>query len=270
MSAGASRVTFVADASAAGGDVGVVGRERRLSRSAGWPLRLVSAGAGLAGVAWVGWLTLIRPELELRSVVNENGWLELAQPWLWAASGLVTALTCLAARARRDTLIAAWMTLLCLLGGLRELDLHTVLNPANIHLLGLSPEHAVRFRLDWWLSAEAPVGARVLWALAALVIAGAVIVPFACARIPWFWMLWKREVAVWLLFLGAGLVASGYVMDDFIGRAPAFAWVGSAAEEGAEFAGQLALLAGAAMLMLRGPTARARGWRGPGHADRIP
>lgn len=239
----------------------------RLSRTPGSPARAIAALIACAAVAGLAVVTYLRPGIELGGLVEEHGWLERSQPWIWVATGLVTSATCLrGGRPRRDLLIAGWMTLLCVIGGLRELDLHAAFNPENSALLGIAPEHAVHYRIDWWLGEDTAVLPRVLWAGAGALIASAVLLPFAFARIPWFWLLWKRDRAVLCLFVGAGLLVSGYVLDDFIER-----WInleggpGMIMEEGSEYLGQFGILFGAALLWRLGPSARAErlGW--PGH-----
>ena len=220
----------------------------------------------LIGVAALVIITLRRPGMTLDGLVEENTLVELAQPWIWVLTGFVTAMTCLRARPRRDLLVAAWMTLLCVLGGLRELDLHAAFNPENSALLGIAPENAVHYRIDWWLSGDSPVTPRVLWAGAALLVASAVLLPFAFARIPWFWLLWKRDRAVVLLFVGAGLLMAGYVLDDFIERAIDLeGGPGEIMEEGSEVIGQFGILLGSALLWRLGPSARAERLDWPGH-----
>ncbi|MEL7472326.1 MAG: hypothetical protein AAGK04_03340, partial [Planctomycetota bacterium] len=133
-------------------------------------------------------------------------------------------------------------------------------------MLGIASEHAVHFRIDWWLSSETSVGVRAVWAGVALAILAATLLPFAFARIPWFWLFSRRDAAVVALFLGAGLLVSGYVLDDFIERIfDMEGGLGEALEEGSEYAGQLGILAGSVLLLRASASDRAARLDWPGH-----
>ncbi|MEL7472901.1 MAG: hypothetical protein AAGK04_06230, partial [Planctomycetota bacterium] len=115
---------------------------QRLDRTPTPIARVICGAVALVGIALLAWMALERPDMDLDGLVAEHGWLEWSQPWLWVVTGAVCALTCLTRRPRRDLLVAGWMTLLSLLAGLREMDLHAVLNPENIAMLGIASEHA--------------------------------------------------------------------------------------------------------------------------------
>ena len=77
------------------------------------------------------------PALELDEVVEEtHGLIEWIAVGVWIATAFAAAWAATRQRAWRGVLLAFWFGVLSLLATLRELDLHVVLNPANIHLIG--------------------------------------------------------------------------------------------------------------------------------------
>lgn len=220
--------------------------------------RLATTSIPLALMGLLVWATVSRGAWDLRHVVPESMGVETAQPWLWALGAALCAAMCLRSAQRRDMLIACWLALLCALAGARELDLHVLLNPENIRLLGAERSDGVRYRLDWWVSADTSLALRGAWGVILFALGAAIIAPFALARIPWFALLRVRDRAVLLLAGGALLVAGGYVIDDIVARVITLEvfrlrWL----EEGSELTGQVVILMGFVLLLLRGPSERA-------------
>lgn len=110
------------------------------------------------------------------------------------------------------------MGTLAILMGIRELDLHVLLNPGNIHHLGLGPEQAVRFRIDWWLDAGVSAGLKAVWAVLLLTPVLLLLVPFALARFPWSASLRGLHPFACLVVAGFALIAAGYGTDDILLR----------------------------------------------------
>ncbi len=195
---------------------------------------------------------LIRPNLELQAVVAERNWLlETAQVWLWLLTALVAAVGCFFQPTRRGLLLLTWLAFVALLAGLRELDLHVVLNPANIHLLGLSEEQAVRFRSRWWLDGETSLALRLGWAAVFLIVGAMLLTPFALAGYPWSRQLRGRACFPWLIVSGFLTLGLAFFFDDAIGRPLQRAGVDlDLLEESTELLGQLLILLGVVRLAL--------------------
>jgi hypothetical protein len=186
----------------------------------------------------------------LRGVVPEDMWIDLASPWVLVVATAVLALSTLRVQTGRGLLLVLWLGVICGLMGMREMDLHSVLSPLNIHLIGLSPEHAMRFRTNWWLKAETPVIARAVWGIALLAVAMLVMLPFAFARFHWLQQFRRGNKFARLVIIGGVLLVMGMVIDDLARKLtnPTFA---QACEESVEFAGQLCLLAAAGVIVFR-------------------
>jgi hypothetical protein len=208
----------------------------------------VFAGAGVAAL-----LSFRRPAMALDEVVEESyPLLEWTEVGVWIVIALVCAWGALRMPTWRLALLAGWLGLLALLATVRELDLHVVLNPANIHLIGLDESQAVRFRLDWWTDAETSVPLRLAWGSVFLVAGGALVLPFALGRYPWFSRLLARDAFPVLLALGVGLLGVCYIADDFVGRPLARAGYSVGLfEETGELLGQLFILAGVVVFARR-------------------
>jgi hypothetical protein len=219
----------------------------RLTASVAAPLLILATLA-------VAFIAFRAPSLELDEVVEEtHDLLEWIAVGVWVAGAGVAAWAATRQRSWRMVLLAAWFGVLSLLATLRELDLHVVLNPANIHLIGLDAAQAVRFRLDWWTDPATPIGLRAVWGAVFLVVGAAVVLPFALARYPWFTGLRARHPFPWLVAVAFGLLAASYALDDFIGRPLARVGVDVALfEEIGELIGPCVLVAAVVLLGLRG------------------
>lgn len=212
-------------------------------------LRLASVGILLAALAAALWAAYARPSLVLESVVSEKHVVyERLQIVGWV---LVIVLATVAAAIGRRTqalLLAVWLGVGASLAVLRELDLHVVLNPDNIHLLGLTPEQAVRFRLDWWTDPRESVLLKLAWAVALLGLVSLVVVPLVAARYPWLKLIRRGRLFPILIAAGFAGLAGGFLLDD-VGRPLTKAGVDLAvAEEVVELLGVVLLAAATGLL----------------------
>lgn len=214
--------------------------------------------AAFAGVAFAIMAAAVRSRIELTHVVPEEGVLELFHPWNWLACAVLGAFGCTRRTARRDVWFFFWIAFLSILGALRELDYHVVLNPDNIHYLGLTADHAVRFRIDWWSDPATPIGARVAWAAAIGFAMFCLFVPLVLARVRWKRLVMGLDAFAWMFGAGCGFIGLGWVFDDIILRlyTTSPGW-GKLAEEGVETLGQLLIFVSLCLAMRRSPHARA-------------
>ncbi|MEM1184502.1 MAG: hypothetical protein AAGI53_05820 [Planctomycetota bacterium] len=203
----------------------------------------MAAGIGAATAS-----ALRRPDLILEDAVPETfHGLEWAQVWLWIGIAFVTLVGALTQQRRRGVLLSLWLGSLATLAAIRELDLHVVLNPENIHLLGLSADQAVRFRMDWWLSGETSIALRAAWAGVFAVAGSLVVLPFAFARYPWPRRLLRGDRFAWCIVGSIGLLGAAFAGDDLL-RGLGLTGL---AEELTELLAQIPFLCGAALLALR-------------------
>lgn len=199
----------------------------------------------------------IAPALYLRGIVPENSWIEELQLALWG----VIALTCCFAAARgakwQHVLLAAWLGVLSVLAALRELDLHTLLNAPNMHILGLTPEAAIRWRPDWWFGegrngTEVGLGVRVAWAVLLIFVGTLAAAPFTIARYPWRREARRGAPFVWLLWLAVAFAGAGFLADDVIGRPlRRMGFATDGVEESLELFGQILVLVAVLLLVLK-------------------
>lgn len=215
----------------------------------GFPIS-IALGLGAIGLST---LAIRKPSLELDEVVAETfSVIEWSQVGVWIVTALLAAVAVARQRSGRLLLISAWFGVVSLFAGMRELDLHVVLNPANIHMLGLDESQAVRFRLDWWTDESVPIGLKAVWAVVLGTAALLVIAPIALARFPWIRRFFRRDPFAWLVATGFGLLAASYVIDDFLGRPLARVGIGvGLVEELGELAGQCFLVVAVGLLAMR-------------------
>lgn len=197
--------------------------------------------------------TLLIPRFRdgFKGVAEESFVVDLASPWVLLVALGCFVLAALRVRSGRSVLLVFWLGLVCALMALRELDLHAVINPPNMPLLGLDPEHGVRFRIDWWIGAETPAGVRIAWAAIGFILLAAIVLPFAVCRFPWYRKLRGRNRFAWLVVASLGLMAGGYVIDDLVARTLTDPRLAEAIEESLELSGQILLAATAALLAFR-------------------
>ncbi|MBX3367559.1 MAG: hypothetical protein KF912_09650 [Phycisphaeraceae bacterium] len=229
-----------------------------LSHPAGTRLRGISASVCALGALSLGALILARPGMQLEHVFAESGVMERTHPWTWLLCVAIAAFGCWRGGARRDVSFLLWVGFLSFVAGTRELDLHVLLNPENIHILGLTAENAVRFRSDWWTDPNTDILVRVMWGALFIVGAACFFVPLICARVRWKRLLLGLDSSAWTFAAACGFVGLGYVTDDLLLRLTEDPppW-GQTMEEAAETVG-VALIACALLLaVVRGHHARA-------------
>ena len=142
----------------------------------------------------------------------ENGPFENAQVTLWAIAIMVGVMVVLTRKRVRERCFGGWLSFMSLLALLREADLHTVPKPENLGYWG------VHISLRWWLSADAPVLPRIMWAVIFAAMLAAVIVPIVRVAPKHLPLLMAKDAA-WRLFLFSGLgLFLGYTFDDLLGR----------------------------------------------------
>jgi len=142
----------------------------------------------------------------------ENGPIENAQVTLWAIAIMVGVMVVLTRKQVRERFFGGWLSFMSMLALLREADLHTVPKPETLGYWG------VHIRLRWWLSADAPVLPRIMWAVIFAAMLAAVIVPIVRVA-PKHLPLLKARDAAWRLFLFSGVaLLLGYTFDDLLGR----------------------------------------------------
>lgn len=199
----------------------------------------------------------VSPALYLRGIVPEEMLVEELQVFVWVVTALACCYASLQQQHWRPVLLAAWLGVGSLAAGIREIDLHAVLNPPNIHILGLDSNAAVRWRLDWWMGeardgSRVPAIVRLRWAIVILGFGTIAFTPFVLARYPWIRKLKEGEPFVWLLGIGAGLFGAGFLADDVIGRPLGRLGINvNPIEEGLELVAQFCVLAAVILLALR-------------------
>jgi len=232
---------------------------RDVPTAATWRWRLPAAGAVFAGLA-AAVLGMFRSgSLDLVAVVPETYVpLEWAEVGGWVLIGVLSLWSCVTHPRRRGVLLGAWLGVAAALAALREMDLHVLLNPGNIHYLGLNADQAVRFRLDWWTDGSVSAALKAGWAAALGTVGAAAILPFALAQYPWPRRLLNFDRWAVLTASGFGGLATAYVGDDLLANGS----MPELAEELIEVVG-IAMLIGSASLLafrrvpLHGVSARA-------------
>jgi len=228
-----------------------------------------ASGIGLfAGAIGLGALVAWGESHPLAGVVPEaHRALEQLQVWLWIGAAALCGAAGWRSRGWRSLMLSLWLGIAALLAGARELDLHTVLNPENVHLLGLAPEQAVRFRLDWWTDAQTPRGLRAAWAGVLLAGGFLAVAPLIAARYPWIRRALRLDAFPLAIGFGFALLAAGYALDDLLGRPLERAGVDlGLAEEIVELVGECSVVLAVGVLCVRGAEARGEG----GPASPIP
>lgn len=143
---------------------------------------------------------------------DENGPVENLQVICWCLSLVLGLVIAFKPTQVRDRVFGAWLALLAGLAILRELDRHVLLNPETLG------EWGVRYRIDWWLSAETPVLVRLVWLVAGAALLTSLILPFTYAAPKFVVHLRARDGAWWLLTLAVAALFLGYAFDDLLGR----------------------------------------------------
>ena len=191
-----------------------------------WALAAPAAAAlAAAGIAvWVAFRGVPA------GLLAEDGPLELVEAGAWFVCAFVAFAFGWRTPDARGKWGVALLGVLAVLAGLREIDAHIHLNPETLGPWG------VRYRWDWWTSADSPVAPRILWLLVGAAVGAALLVPMIKARARPIHQLRTRHAGTWLFCLAAGALAAGWVLDDVLR--------GMLAKEPAKLAEELAELIG--------------------------
>lgn len=202
------------------------------------------------------WVSMERPAMHLENVITEK-WVvpERIQLVLWLSVIACTTVAAARAALTQGLLLALWLGVTGSLAVMRELDLHAVLNPPNVHLLGLKPEQAVRFRSDWILDPEVSLLLKLAWGGVFVALGAAVLAPFIAARYRWVRKIWRKQLFPCLIAGGVFMLFLGYAADDLLDGLREGTDISlSRQEEWIEVIGVAAFLAAAAVLaVFRGP-----------------
>lgn len=192
---------------------------------------------GVVPAAYAAWLSAAilcadHPGLWVR----EGGPLEMFQLGCWiAAAGVAVGWLALHVGSvgrpdRRAAALLAWLATIAALAGSRELDLHTLLNPATLGPWG------VRYRLDWWLDPAQSLAVKSTWAALVILAAAAFVLPAVASRTLITRLVRRRGAAFWTMLGAIACLAGGYAADDLLGRgrfvAPGVSQVAEEALEG--------------------------------------
>jgi len=129
---------------------------------------------------------------------------------VWAAGMLAGLWGSLRARNCAQRLVLAWLAGIALLAGLREIDLHTALNPDTLG------EYGVRYKLSWWLSGATPLWLKAGWAGLFLAVAFGLAYPPLRARGTLLRLLREGDVRLLLLCMASVFLALGFAVDDLL------------------------------------------------------
>ncbi|TVQ61111.1 MAG: hypothetical protein EA378_09685 [Phycisphaerales bacterium] len=180
----------------------------------------------------------------LSEMVAESGPVESMQLAAWILSACVALVVLIRRRRPRERLFAGWLGLVSLLAAFREVDGHILLNPETLGAWG------VRYRIDWWLSLDAPVLPRLLWAAGGAVILFGLVVPAIKVAPRWCVLTRGLDRAWWLFGASVGALFVGYACDDLIGRGllvdPVYTKI---IEESFELIGAAVFLLGVALML---------------------
>jgi hypothetical protein len=209
-----------------------------------WWIRWVGIGAGfVAATMAAGYVLSSSPE----RFHGEGGPVESMQVALWALAAAIALVGVIVKRGSRDRWWIGWLGVIAALCAARELDLHILANPQH------AGEWGVRYRLDWWMSATAPVGARLLWCgvfvglalLLAVPPLRAKITPEAAVR-----ALRRGDPGLWLTAIAFACLGAGWFADDILRPIRVVHTIIQGAEEALELCGAEAYL-GAVILTVR-------------------
>jgi len=229
----------------------------RLSAPGGPVLRGVCLSVCLISAATASLAVAVLGSLEASNRVPETSVLEGPQPWIWVAVGLTAGLASFRPNRRRDLWFALWIGAASCLAALRELDLHVLLNPENIEVLGLRPEQAMRYRLDWWTDGSVPGSLKLAWGALLAIVGMVLFIPLLLARVRWRRLLLGFDGFAWCVALGVVMLFAGMVADDLlratgIGGTLALQTV----EEALELCGSICILVAVGLLVRTGHHAR--------------
>lgn len=145
----------------------------------------------------------------LEELFAEGHVVQTAQAVVWGLSTVVALATAASTRRKRvDRAVASWQGIMALLALARELDLHEVLQaPTPVH-----------FRLRWLLESDASLWWKASVLGVVVAVAAVVLLPPIALPVPWRTLLRRGDRGTWLLLAALGCLATGYVLDDIVGR----------------------------------------------------
>lgn len=192
-------------------------------------------------------------EYSLMHTFMEHGPVESTQFVLWIVCALLAFDLAVRRTRPRERLFSAWLCFGSAIAAMREMDMHIFLNPEYLGDWG------VRYRLDWWISAEAPILPRLMWAAIGAAFVFAMLWPLLRTAPRMLTLLRAGDRAFRAFVIAVCAFAVGYACDDLFGRGMFVPDVYSQAlEETAELVGVAFVLLGMTDLHARSLTTRER------------
>lgn len=208
--------------------------------------RWIGWTAGALGLALIACTTLIALYPDTDWAVSETGPMETFHNIMWGVAIILAAIALAKLRDRTTRLMDFWLLLLASGALARELDLHMLLKPD-----GALGAFGMRYRIDWWLSAEVPVWLKLAWLIANIALVACLALPPLLVKAPMFRLLRAGDGASWTFLISVGFLGTGYAADDLLGRGqiiePLYSrWI----EETSEGLGAVAFAVSAAISLL--------------------
>jgi len=169
-------------------------------QSAGW---IACVSLGFVGLSY----TVADLPIEVHS---EGGVIEMLQVMIWSAALVFGLTSSPRSRDGRSRMLARWLAMVAGLALLRELDLHEAANPEVLGAWG------IRYRLDWWVSLDAPVLPRVMWAGVFIGLGWVQWWLLVNTRPDPIGALRRGDLSAWMLVGCVALLGSGYAADDLL------------------------------------------------------
>ncbi len=141
---------------------------------------------------------------------DEGGPVETAQFWLWSISAVVALAMSHRPRDARIRALLRTLGMLAVLAAAREQDLHIWLNPETFG------QYGVRYRMDWWLDANVPLGLKAGWLAGFATIGGGLYLVARKAAPLVKEMINARAPAALMLAAAVVSLLIGYVLDDLM------------------------------------------------------
>lgn len=206
------------------------------------------AGLVLASVVLVVGIAT-QTVISVEDIIQEGGFLEALSVSFWFVAILFSLGAIFLWRERDDRLTAAWMGVIALMAGLRELDLHHFIRPDYLNSYG------VHFRIKWWLDGNVSLALKTGWALIFAIVLVTLAYPPLRVRLPVLQMARRGNAMVGALLLAVFLCGLGGFIDDRLREATFVSReLRQLTEETSELLGAMAFAA-SAWLRLRFPLA---------------
>jgi hypothetical protein len=177
-------------------------------------------------------------------LLGESGFFEVGSVVFLGLLALTAVIAAIRTSGPKTRIVSAWFGWVACLAALRELDLHTLLNPK---FMG---EWGVRYRIDWWLSGSVPITLKLLWSGVLGFALFFTIYP-AWKNRKQLWRLWlSYPVSTVLVSAGAMFMAAGVFIDDPLRNVTVVSkQTKSLIEEGVEWFGAGLFCVGATVLL---------------------